>query len=197
MFKLKFAPNLKTMETTVNTNIDLKGNWTIDPVHTDIGFTVNHLVISHVNGSFEKFDGTLTNASGNFEDSKISFKVETASVNTRNEMHDNHLKSDDFFNSETYPYLKLDNVSISETSKGKYILTGDLTIRDITKPVEFDVRWGGVAKDGYGNDKMGFRASTEIDRFDFGLKWNQLTEAGGFTVGKKVEITANLQFAKQ
>ncbi|HAD97768.1 MAG TPA: polyisoprenoid-binding protein, partial [Cryomorphaceae bacterium] len=65
------------------------------------------------------------------------------------------------------------------------------------KPVEFDVRWGGVAKDGYGNDKMGFRASTEIDRFDFGLKWNQLTEAGGFTVGKKVEITANLQFAKQ
>lgn len=185
------------METSTTKSTDVNGKWAIDPAHTNIDFSVNHLVISQVNGSFEKFDGSLENDHGGFENSHISFSIETGSINTRNEMRDTHLKSDDFFNSEQFPLLKFESKSIVKKAEGKYILTGDLTIRDVTSTIEFDIRWGGLAKDGYGNTKLGFRAKAEIDRFEYGLKWNQLTEAGGFTVGRNVEISANLQFARQ
>ncbi len=185
------------METSTPSKIDVTGKWAIDPAHTNIDFAVDHLVISRVNGSFEKFDGSISNENGAFEDSQIEFRIDTASISTRNEMRDTHLKSDDFFNSEKFPHIQLRSSSVTQNGEGQYTLRGDLTIRDVTRPVEFDLKWGGMAKDGYGNTKMGFRARTEIDRFDYNLKWNQLTEAGGMTVGRKVEIVANLQFAKQ
>ena len=111
-------------------------------------------------------------------------------------MRDTHLKSDDFFNAEKYPKMTFKSISFKKVSGNKYALTGNLTLRDVTKNVTFDVTYGGTAKDGYGNTKAGFKASTIINRFDYGLKWNALTEAGGMTVGSDVTIALRLEFAQ-
>jgi polyisoprenoid-binding protein YceI len=168
--------------------------WTLDPVHSNVRFTVPHLVISEVEGSFRKFDGTVSNTKPDFSDASISFNVDVASINTDNEKRDGHLKSDDFFNAEKYPQMKFQSSSFKKLSGNNYELTGNLTIRDVTKPVRFAVVYGGTAKDGYGNIKAGFKASTVINRFDYNLKWNALTEAGGATVGQDITIDLKLEF---
>jgi len=171
--------------------------WTVDKAHSTVKFTVSHLVISEVEGSFKAFDGSFQSANPDFTDAKISFTVDVASISTDNTMRDNHLKSDDFFNAEKYPQMIFKSVSFAKKSGNKYTLTGDLTIRNTTKRVTFDVVYGGTAKDGYGNTKAGFKATATVNRFDYGLKWNGLTEAGGVTVGEDVTIVLNLQFAQQ
>ena len=115
----------------------------------------------------------------------------------QNKMRDNHLKSDDFFNAEKYPKMTFKSVSWKKAGDQNYVLEGDLTIRDVTKRVTFTVVHGGTIKDPWGNTKAGFKATTVINRFDYGLKWNTLMEAGGATVGKDVSITLNLQFAQK
>jgi polyisoprenoid-binding protein YceI len=171
--------------------------WSVDKVHSKVGFAVTHLVISEVEGKFAVYDGQITTKSVDFEDSVISFSVDVTSLNTDNEMRDDHLKSDDFFNAKQFPQMKFESTSFTKKGKGKYKLKGHLMIRDVSKEVGFDVKFGGIASnDGYGNTKAGFKATTTINRFDYGLKWNGLTEAGGLTVGEEVEIVLNLQFAK-
>jgi polyisoprenoid-binding protein YceI len=170
--------------------------WNLDAVHSNIRFTVPHLVISEVEGSFKKFDGTVTHSKPDFSDASINFVIDVASINTDNEKRDGHLKSDDFFNAEKYPQMKFQSTSFKNVSGNKYVLTGNLTIRDVTKPVKFDVVYGGTAKDGYGNTKAGFKASSVINRFDYGLKWNALTEAGGATVGQDITIDLKLEFTQ-
>lgn len=184
------------MENTLN-KTSVEGKWKIDAIHSNVNFTVDHLVISQVTGSFEQYDGSISNEDGDFASSEIEFSIETGSINTKNEMRDNHLKSDDFFNSEEYPNIRFKSTSIEETGENRYDIHGDLSIRDITRPVSFKAKIGGIAVDGYGNTKLGMKVSTLINRFDYKLKWNQLTEAGGMTVGKEVEINAQLQFGKQ
>jgi len=171
--------------------------WTVDKAHSTVKFTVSHLVISEVEGSFKAFDGSLTSTSSDFTNAKINFTVDVATISTDNTMRDNHLKSDDFFNAEKYPQMTFKSVSFVKKSGNKYALTGDLTIRNTTKRVTFDVVYGGTAKDGYGNTKAGFKATASVNRFDYGLKWNGLTEAGGITVGEDVTIVLNLQFAQE
>lgn len=168
--------------------------WTLDPVHSNVRFTVRHLVISEVEGSFKKFDGTFTNSKPDFTDAAINFTVDVASINTDNNKRDRHLKSDDFFNAEKFPEMKFQSTSLKKLSDNNYQLTGSLTIRDVTRPVTFDVVYGGTAKDGNGNTKAGFKATSSINRFDYGLKWNSLTEAGGATVGHDVTIDLKLEF---
>ncbi len=185
------------METTTLNNQTLTGKWSVDHVHSNLQFTVDHLVISQVNGSFRDYTGSLSNEGENFEDAQIDFSIKTASLNTNNEMRDDHLRSDDFFNAEAYPEIVFKSTGIEKTGDNTFNINGTLTIRDVRKSVTFKAKVGGVAKDAYGNTKLGLRVSTEIDRFDYNLKWNQLTEAGGFTVGKEVEITGNLQLVKQ
>jgi len=170
--------------------------WTIDKTHSNVRFTVTHLVISEVEGSFKKFEGEFTSSKPDFTDASINFKVDIASIDTDNERRDGHLKSDDFFNAEKYPEMKFRSTSFKKVSDNKYALEGDLTIRNITKPVKFDVTYGGSAVDGYGNEKAGFKAKTTINRFDYDLKWNSITEAGGAVVGKDVDIDLKLQFAQ-
>jgi polyisoprenoid-binding protein YceI len=170
--------------------------WSLDATHSNVRFTVPHLVISEVEGSFSKFDGTVSHAKPDFTDAVIDFTVDVNSIDTDNEKRDGHLKSDDFFNAEKYPQMKFQGTSFKKLSGSKYELTGNLTIRDVTKPVKFDVVYGGTAKDGYGNTKAGFKATSNINRFDYGLKWNALTEAGGATVGKDITIDLKLEFTQ-
>lgn len=170
--------------------------WNVDPSHSSAKFTVTHLVISEVEGNFKKFNGTLTNTKPDFTDAAVDFSIDINSVDTDSEMRDKHLKGDDFFNAEKYPNMVFKSTSMKKLTGNKYALLGNLTIRNVTKPVKFDVTYGGTAKDGYGNTKAGFKASTIINRFDYGLKWNTATEAGGATVGKDVTIDMKLEFAQ-
>lgn len=184
------------MDTTAQ-SASTKGKWGIDASHSNLNFTVSHLVISRVTGSFEKYEGSIGNEQDDFTEAQVKFSIDTASINTRNEQRDGHLKSDDFFNAEEYPQITFTSSSITETGEDKYAIKGDLRIRDVTREVTFEARIGGVAVDGYGNTKLGMEVKTTINRFDHKLKWNQMTEAGGMTVGKEVDINGQLQFAKQ
>jgi polyisoprenoid-binding protein YceI len=171
-------------------------NWNVDNVHSSVKFSVPHLVISEVEGSFKKFNGNFTAAKADLTDAKVNFTIDVTSIDTDNENRDKHLKSDDFFNAEQFPQMTFKSTSIKKVSGNKYALYGNMTIRNVTKPVKFDVIYGGTAKDGYGNIKSGFKATTVINRFDYNLKWNTLTEAGGATVGKDVTIDMKLEFAQ-
>jgi len=171
--------------------------WKLDHSHSNVKFTVTHLVISEVDGSFKKFDGNLTASKDDFSDAQISFSVDVRSINTDNDMRDDHLRGDDFFNAEKYPEMTFVSTSMKKTGDNTYKLTGDLTIRDVTKPITFDVVYGGTVVDPWGSTKAGFKAIGTINRFDYNLKWNTLTEAGGAVVGADVKITINAEFAKE
>ncbi|MBN2274872.1 MAG: YceI family protein [Bacteroidales bacterium] len=171
--------------------------WTVDNAHSKIGFTVTHLVVAEVDGSFKEYNGQIVTTQPDFSDAKIEFTVNVASIFTANEMRDNHLKGDDFFNAGKYPEMTFKSTSFNKTNDSKYVLEGSLTIRGITKNVSFDVTYGGMIKDPLGNTKTGFKATTTIDRFDYDLKWNSLTEAGGAVVGRDVKIILKLEFQKQ
>ncbi len=170
-------------------------SWKIDAVHSNLKFSVEHMVISEVEGSFKVFDGSIQNSNADFTDAVINFTADVNSINTDNSMRDGHLKGDDFFNADKFPKITFQSTSFKKKSGNKYVLTGNLTIRDVTKKVTFDVKYGGTAKDPYGNTKAGFKATGSINRFDYGLKWNTLTEAGGAMVGKDVSFVVNLEFA--
>lgn len=170
--------------------------WNVDNAHSSVKFSVPHLVISEVEGSFKKFNGGFTAVKPDLTDAAVNFNVDVNSINTDNDMRDNHLKGDDFFNASQFPNMVFKSTSFKKLSGNKYALAGNLTIRNVTKPVVFDVVYGGTAKDGYGNTKAGFKATTKINRFDYGLKWNTLTEAGGATVGKDITIDMKLEFAQ-
>jgi len=170
--------------------------WTVDKVHSNVLFTVTHMVISEVDGSFKVFDGSMTNTKEDFTDAQIDFTVDVASINTDNTMRDGHLKSDDFFNAEKYPKMIFKGTALKKIKDNKYELTGKLTIRDVTKDAKFDVTYGGTVKDGRGGFKAGFKAVGSINRIEYGLKWNKLTEAGGAMVGEDVAIRVQLELSQ-
>jgi len=171
------------------------GTWTIDKPHTNVKFSVAHLVISDVDGNFKSFDGSMESSKPDFSDAKITFTAEVNSINTDNEMRDNHLKSDDFLNAAKFPQIKFISTSFTPQGDNKYKLVGNLTIRDVTKSVTFDVKYGGTVV-AMGGTHAGFKGTTKIDRFDYNLKWSKATEAGGLVAGKDVEITINVDFKK-
>lgn len=165
-------------------------DWTIDKSHTNIRFTVTHMVVSEVDGKFNEFEGTVKGGDENFVGANVEFTAQTASVDTDNENRDKHLKSDDFFNAEQYPTIKFSGKITKEGEK--YFLVGDFTMRDVTKPIKFDVKYGGRVDAGR-NLKAGFKVNGTINRFDYGLKWDRAMEAGGLVVGEDVEITCNVE----
>ena len=171
--------------------------WDLDKSHTNVRFTVDHLVISEVDGSFKSFDGTLSSkTSSDFSDATINFTVDVASINTDNEKRDEHLKGDDFFNSEKYPKISFKSTSFKKVTDKTYVLEGDLTIRDVTKRVKLPVIYGGTVKDPWGNMKAGFKATGKINRKEYGLKWSAATEAGGAVVGDEVRLQVNVECAQ-
>lgn len=169
----------------------------IDTNHSDIAFKIKHLMISTVTGSFKKFDATLETANDDFTDAKISFEADTDSIDTKNEQRDAHLKGDDFFDAENFPKITFTSTDFKKKSDSEYVLTGDLTIRDVTKPVELSVEYNGSAVDPYGNEKVGFEINGKINRKDFNLKWNAVTEAGGVVVSDEVKLQLDAQMIKQ
>lgn len=171
--------------------------WKIDPTHSEVQFKAKHLVISTVTGSFSSFDGQIEGEGDNFENANAGFAADIDSISTNNEDRDQHLKSDDFFNAEEYPQLKFESTSIEKTGDQQYKVTGDMTIRDVTKEVELDVVHGGTVGDPYGQTKAGFEVSGSINRKEFGLTWDAVTEAGNVVVGDKIKLQLNVQFIKK
>jgi polyisoprenoid-binding protein YceI len=170
-------------------------NWKLDNSHSNVKFAVEHLAVSETEGNFKSFDGTLLSKNADFTDADITFSVDVKSIDTDNEMRDKHLQGDDFFNAEKYPQMKFKSSSFKKASGNKYILEGDLTIRDVTKKVKFDVVYRGTQKDPYGNTKAGFKATGSIKRMEYGLKWNVMTEAIS-VVADEVNIVVNLEYAQ-
>lgn len=166
--------------------------WKVDPTHSEFTFKVKHMMISTVTGQFEKFDVTAENTGDDFTNGTVEVEVEIDSINTKNADRDTHLKSDDFFNAEQYPLLTFKSSHFDGEK-----LTGDLTIRNITQKVTLDVEFNGIAVDPYGQTKAGFEITGEINRKDFGLKWDAVTEAGNVVVSDKVKLAINIQLVKQ
>lgn len=169
--------------------------WNIDPTHSEVQFKVKHLVISTVTGTFKTFSGSLETSGDTFDGAKASFALETASVDTNVADRDGHLKSADFFDAEKYPKLIFEG-NLKQVGDN-FKLVGDLTVKDITKPIELDVELGGTMVDGYGQNKAGFEINGKINRKEFGLTWSMVTEAGGVVVGDDVKLHLNVQVVEQ
>ena len=172
-------------------------NWSIDKSHSKIGFSVTHLVITEVEGKFKNFEAKITTANENFDGASIEFTADVNSIDTYNEKRDQHLMSDDFFNAEKFPKLIFKSKSFKKVDDKNYKLVGDLTIRDITKEVTLDAKYGGTITDPWGNTKAGFKINGDINRFDYGLKWDAAIETGGLVVSKEVKLIINLELNKQ
>lgn len=170
-------------------------NWKIDPVHSEIKFKVKHLVVSTVTGQFKTFDAAIDSNKDDFTDSKVTFEADVDSISTNNEMRDGHLRSADFFDAENHPKLNFVSTEFKKVSDGSFEMTGDMTMRGITKPVTLNVAYNGLAKAMDGSEIAAFEITGKLNRFDFGLQWNTLTEAGGFAVGAdiKIEIFAEMK----
>ena len=171
------------------------GKWTLDTSHSEAMFSVRHAGISRVRGNFEDFSGSAE-FTENLDGSVIQAEVMAASINTRNEGRDEHLRGEDFFDVANHPVLKFESLTVTDFDGEEFNLTGNLTIRGVTKKVEFKGEFGGQTVDAFGMTRAGFEATTEISREDFGLTWNAPLEAGGFLVSDKVRITLDVSFTK-
>ena len=180
----------------VQVNLTAQSTWVFDQAHTSVGFSIEHLVISETTGQFASFEGTVKASTGDFSNAEIDFSVDVSSIDTGNERRDGHLKSDDFFAVESYPKMSFRSTSFEKVEGNTYKLIGDLTIRDVTKAIELEVTYKGTAKMGE-TEKAGFKLTGTLNRFDYNLKWSQLTEAGGLVVGEEVTITINVELNKQ
>ena len=171
--------------------------WQLDPAHSEVQFRVRHLLVSNLTGHFNTFSSLVTTeAPEDFTKAHIEFTVETNSVDTGMEMRDNHLRSEEFFAADKFPALHFKGNTITALGGDQYQLDGDLTIRDVTKPVSLNVEFGGITQDPYGNTKAGFEVTGKIKRKEFGLTWDGLTEAGGAVVADEVKLQANVQYAR-
>ncbi len=170
--------------------------WKIDPAHSEVSFKVKHLVVSTVTGTFTKFDATIEANEEDFSDGKLTFEADINSVSTKNEQRDGHLKSPDFFDAANYPKMTFVSKSVKKLSDYELQVVGDLTIRGTTKEVTLDVIYNGTVA-GFGGTKVaGFEVKSRINRFDYGLQWNALTEAGGVVVSNEVKIEILAEFNK-
>lgn len=183
---------LTATPTTMATTI-----WAIDPTHSEVQFKIKHLVISTVTGSFKKFEGQAVTENDDFEHAQVTFALDVNSIDTNQEQRDEHLRNNDFFDAATYPKITFTSTSLTKKGDGEYKLAGNMTIKDVTKPVTLDVEFGGVATDFYGNEKAGFEISGKINRKEFGLTFHAVTEAGSIVLGDDVKLSASVQLVKQ
>jgi polyisoprenoid-binding protein YceI len=167
-------------------------NWNFDPSHSSVGFSVRHLMISKVRGHFGKWEGTFDYDESDPTKSKLAVRIDAASIDTREEKRDAHLRSPDFFDVEKFPTLTFTSTRV-ERAGDDLVVHGDLTIRDVTRAVQLKVESLGRSKDPWGGERAGFSASTSINRKDFGLHWNVALETGGVLVGEKIEISIEIE----
>jgi polyisoprenoid-binding protein YceI len=166
------------------------GTWTVDASHSELGFVARHLMVTKVRGQFKEFEGTVK-VGESLSDSQVTAVAQLASVDTGSADRDAHLKSADFFDVENNPTMSFTSTEVTADS-----LKGDLTIKGVTKPVVFDLEFGGLATDPWGNQKAGFEATAEINRKDWGLEWNVALEGGGVLVSEKIKINLDIQLLK-
>jgi polyisoprenoid-binding protein YceI len=171
--------------------------WKADLAHSRVDFTVSHLVISEVTGRFTDFDVTLQQGKDDFSGSTVEATIKTASVNTDNESRDKHLRSDDFLNAEKYPSMTFVSAAFEKTGDNTFKVAGNLTIRDVTKPVVLEATLNGIVKTPWGDERAGFVATTTINRFDYGVHWDKTIDNGGLIAGKEITITLRTEFVKQ
>ena len=187
------------MSTTLErdtTQAQMQTTWTIDSAHTDVGFSVKHLMISTVRGRFGDVRGTITLNGTDLTRASVEAEIATTSIDTRTEQRDAHLRSADFFEVERYPAITFRSRRVERIKGDRYRIIGDLTIRDITREVALEGTDEGRGKDPWGGDRLAFSATTTIDRRDFGLTWNQALETGGVLVSNEIKISLDVQAVK-
>jgi polyisoprenoid-binding protein YceI len=171
--------------------------WSIDSVHSNVEFSVKHMMISTVKGQFSDLAGAIEWDGEDFASASVDARIDAASVTTFNDMRDNHLRTNDFFNAETWPEITFTSSRVEANGAAHFKLHGDLTIRDVTRPTVLDTEFEGLlAQDAFGKARAAFTATTEINRKDFGVSWNQALETGGIAVSDKVKITLHIAIVR-
>jgi polyisoprenoid-binding protein YceI len=170
--------------------------WVIDPLHSDVQFKIKHLVISMVTGIFRKFEGNLVKIGDDFNNAKVNFKIDIKSIDTNQSQRDVHLRSGDFFAADEYPEISFESTTFVKVGDIDYKMTGNLTMRGITKLVELNVEYGGSEDNGHGILKHGFEITGTVNRMEFGMTWNKLTDTGGLGLGENIKLIANIQIAE-
>jgi polyisoprenoid-binding protein YceI len=173
--------------------------WVLDPSHSEVSFKVKHLMVTNVSGSFNTFSVAADTANGDdFTNAVVEFSADTSSISTNSEQRDEHLKSADFFDAANFPQITFKATRLEKkVSDGDFELTGNLTIKGVTKSVKLNAEFGGVVKDPWGNTKAGFTVTGKFNRKDFGLTWNAALETGGVMVSEEVRINTEIQLIKQ
>ena len=194
-FHLNFVLEIKN-ENQTRRKENKMTTWKIDPTHSEVNFKVKHLVVSTVRGNFDNFDATVETDKEDFSDAKIKFEADVNSINTKNEQRDAHLKSADFFDAENHPKMSFESTSVKKISDYELQVKGNLTLRGVTKEVTLDVVYNGTVNGLYNNEVAGFEIRGKLNRFDYGLQWNALTEAGGVAVSNEVKIEVLAEFNK-
>ena len=172
-------------------------HWALEPTHSELTFKVRHMMITNVTGRFEKFDATAEMEEDDLSTAKINFTADIDSITTHNEQRDGHLKSPDFFDAASHPQMTFQSTGLEKVNEEEYRLLGNLTMRGVTKPVMLKVEYGGTIKDPYGMTRSGFSVEGKLNRKDYGLNWNAVTEAGGMVVADEVKIQAHVEFVKK
>lgn len=174
-----------------------KSKWVVDAAHSSLDFSIRHMMVANVKGTFHDFSAAIEADPSDLTTADIRFAVELASVDTRNADRDNHLRSGDFFEIEKFPQMTFVSTSIAKTGEGEYLVSGDLTIRDVTNSESFKVSSEGTGKDPWGNEKAGFSAAGTINRSDYGLTYNAALETGGILIGDQVKISIEIEASKE
>lgn len=171
--------------------------WSLDPTHSEIQFKVKHLMISTVTGGFNKFTGSVETEGDDFTTAKVHFVADINSINTNNEHRDQHLKNADFFEIEKHPTLEFSGKRMEKIDEENYKLHGELTLKGVTKALSLDVEFGGITQDPWGNTRSGFSVNGKINRKDFGMEFNAVSETGGLLLGEEIKLMANAEFVKE
>ncbi|MEN9395260.1 MAG: hypothetical protein RL362_1481 [Bacteroidota bacterium] len=171
----------------------MKKQWNLDLIHSEVSFKIRHMMISNVSGIFKNANASMLVANEDFIDAEINFEADVNSINTGNEQRDEHLISSDFFDANQFPKISFKSSSFEKKSEGQYVLNGELTIRDVTRPISLEVEYTGTVVDPYGQTKAGFEMIGKISRSEFGLTWSAVTEAGGVVLGDDVKLTFSIQ----
>ncbi|MCE6988357.1 YceI family protein [Dyadobacter sp. CY323] len=171
--------------------------WIVDPAHSEVQFKIKHLVISTITGSFNNFEGGATSDLNNFENAEIHFSLDVSSIDTNVEMRDAHLRSADFFDAEQFPHITFQSNYFHKVKGDLYKLSGLLTLKGITNPIELDAEYGGSERDADGNVRIAFEVEGRLSRQEYGLNYMQLTDSGGLVIGEDVKLIANIQLVKE
>lgn len=184
------------MTATTALPTELTGDYTIDPAHSRIGFIARHAMVTKVRGSFDKFSGTLHLDAENPSAATAEIEIEVASVDTRNEQRDGHLRTNDFFDAPQYPVITFKSTSVEQVDAENFKVTGDLTIKDVTKSIVVDFEYGGLATDPYANQRVGFEGTASLNRSDHNVSFNAALETGGVLVSEKIQLEFEISAIK-